>query len=336
MGPRQPEEAPLNVFESLQDFFDPGQHPPTPLVRLPPPLNPFTPEARVRIYAKLMFLTPTLNLKWGPAFAMLQEAAREGHLAESCQLVEASSGNMALALALLGRAFGAGGLTALVPADLAFVKKEMLHLAGVDLAVNREVSGGPGSVERARREGQDDGWLNLGQYENPLNPEAHARWTAPQVWEQTRGALTVFCAGLGTSGCLGGAREAFRTRAPHVQLVGCLLAPGSAVPGVRTEARMEEIRFDWRAGIHPVEVETKESYRLSLQLMRSGLLAGPSSGFALAGLLRFLESCREDPARWEGLRNEAGDIVAAFICGDTPHLYIDKYSTILDAADFAV
>jgi cysteine synthase len=84
-----------------------------------------------------------------------------------------------------------------------------------------------------------------------------------------------------------------------------------------------------------VEVETKESYRASLRLIRLGLLAGPSSGFAFSGLVRFLETCRKDPAKWQGLRNEAGEIVATFVCGDTPHLYIDKYSTLLDAADFA-
>jgi cysteine synthase A len=336
MDPRRPEDARRNVFPSIRDFFDPDQHPPTPLVRLPSPLNPFPAEERVELYAKLMFLTPTLNLKWTPAYAMLEEAERTGGLTEAPRLVEASSGNMALALALQCRAFGVAGLTALVPADLAFVKKEMLHLTGVDLSVSKEVPGEPGAVARARSAGDQPGWLNLGQYENPLNPGAHARWTAPQVWEQTGGALTVFCAGLGTSGCLGGAREAYGTLAPQVQMVGCLCAPGSAVPGVRTEARMAEIRFDWRAGIHPVEGETKESYRESLRLIRAGLLAGPSSGFALAGLLRFLQACRQDPARWAGLRNRDGAIVAAFVCGDTPHLYIDKYSTILDAADFAV
>lgn len=336
MDPLPAEPRPRNVFATLRDFFDPAGHPPTPLVRLPAPLNPFPPEERVQIHAKLMYLTPTLNLKWAPAFEMLAEAARSGRLDGARRLVEASSGNMAMALALMSRAFGADGLTALVPADLAFVKKEMLHLAGVDLSVSRDTPGGPGAVEKARHAGEEGGLLNLGQYENLMNPEAHARWTASQVWEQTGGALTVFCAGLGTSGCLGGARDLFRERAPGIQLVGCLCAPGSAIPGVRTEARMAEIRFAWREGIHPVDVETKESYRTSLRLIRAGLLAGPSSGFALAGLLRFLEACRKEPARWESLRNASGDIVAAFICGDTPHLYVDKYSTILDAEDFAV
>ncbi len=334
-GP-QKDESSKNVFMSLLDFFDPGQHAPAPLVLLPPPLNPFPAEERVRIFAKLMYLCPTLNLKWAPAFQMLQHALDSGGPKEVHRVVEASSGNMAMALALQCRAFGLSGVNSFVPADLAFVKKELLYLVGVHLDLCTDVPGEPTAIEKARNQGAEPGFINLGQYENPGNPEAHAQWTAPGIWEQTQGALTVFCSGMGTTGTLVGARNAFQSLSSKVQVVGCLCAPGSAVPGLRTEARLAEIRFDWQSGIHRVEVETKESYRASLKLIRQGLLGGPSSGVALVGLVRFLESCRQDPARWESLRNESGDIVASFICGDTPHLYIDKYSTILDAADFAV
>jgi cysteine synthase len=334
-GPQKHEPS-KNVFMSLMDFFDPDQHAPSPLVLLPPPLNPFPAEERVQIFAKLMYLSPTLNLKWAPAFQMLQRALDSGGLKEVHRVVESSSGNMALALALQCRAFGLSRVDSFVPADLAFVKKELLYLVGVHLDLCTDVPGEPTAIEKARSQGAEPGFINLGQYENPGNPEAHARWTAPGIWEQTQGGLTVFCGGMGTTGTLVGARNAFQALSSTVQVVGCLCAPGSAVPGLRTEARLAEIHFDWQNGIHRVDVETKESYRASLKLIRMGLLAGPSSGFALVGLIRFLESCRQDPARWESLRNESGDIVASFICGDTPHLYIDKYSTILDAADFAV
>jgi len=324
-----------NVFLSLKEFFDPARHPPAPLVLLPSSFNPFPAEERVKLFAKLMYLSPTLNLKWTPAFEMLQEALSKGGT-QAQQVVEASSGNMALSLALQSRAFGLSGVSAFVPADLAFVKKELLHLAGVNFVLCTDVPGQPTAIEKARTQGAEPGFLNLGQYENPGNPEAHARWTAPGIWEQTRGALTVFCSGMGTTGTLVGARNAFQALSPKVQVVGCLCAPGTAVPGVRSEARLSEIRFDWQEGIHRVEVETKESYRASLKLIRSGLLAGPSSGFALVGLLRFLEACRQVPETWESLRNEAGEIVATFLCGDTPHLYVDKYTTLLDTADFAL
>ena len=324
----------VNVFDSIEALYDPDRQAPAPLVLLPPALNPFPAEEKVRLYAKLMYLTPALNLKGAPAFAMLGRARAEGRLAGTRRLVEASSGNMALALALQCRAFGVPRLRAHVPADLAFVKKELLHLLGVELHYCTDAPDEPTAIDQARAEGAEPGSLNLGQYEHPANPEAHARWTAPGLWDQTAGALTVFCAGMGTTGTLVGAREAFRKLAPHVQVVGCLCAPGNAVPGVRSEQRLAQIRFAWREGVHRVEVATRESYKASLGLIRAGLLAGPSSGLALQGLLHFLADCRRDPARWQRLRNDAGEIVAAFICGDTPHLYVDKYSTILDAEDF--
>ena len=272
--------ANLNVFESLLDFFDPARHAPAPLVLLPPALNPFPEGERVKIYAKLMYLTPTLNLKWAPAYGMLAEAAAAGRLEGVRRLVEASSGNMALALAQQARAFGLSGVSACVPADLAFVKKELLHLLGVELAYCTDGPREPSAIDKARVLGAQEGCLNLGQYANPANPGAHARWTVPGVWEQTGGALTVFCAGLGTTGTLVGAREAFRSLEARVHLVGCLCAPGTAVPGVRSEARLAQIAFDWRGGTHQVEVATRESYKASLDLIRSGLLAGPSSGFS--------------------------------------------------------
>ena len=332
MDEPRPGSAQTNVFRSMQEFFDPAGHPPTPLVRLPAALVPFPPEERVQVFAKLMFLSPTLNLKWSPAFEMLRQGAGpDGY--GGARLVEASSGNMALALALQSRAFGLAGVSAIVPADLAFVKKELLHLLGVELIISTEAGGEPSAIEKARARGAEPGFRNLAQYENPANPAAHARWTAAQVQDQTGGALSVFCAGLGTTGTLVGAREALAGR---VQLVGARCAPGHAVPGVRSEARLAEIRFPWHEGIHPVEVTTKDSFRASLKLIRHGLLAGPSSGLALAGLLDFLAQRRQDPEAWAALRNPAGDIVAAFVCGDTPHLYVDKYSTHLDPADFAV
>ena len=335
MEDRDRDEPRRNVFMSLQEFFDPDRHAPAPLVLLPPSLNPFPPAEKVKIFAKLMYLSPTLNLKWAPAFEMLRQAiTTEGPKPQ--RVVEASSGNMALSLALLSRAFGLEGVSSFVPADLAFVKKELLHLAGVNFVLCTDVPGEPTAIERARAQGQAPGFINLGQYENAGNPEAHTRWTAPGIWDQTQGALTVFCSGMGTTGTLVGAREAFRALSPKVQVVGCLCAPGSSVPGVRSESRLSEIRFDWQEGIHHVEVETQESYRASLKLIRHGLLAGPSSGFAMVGLLRFLETCRQDPARWASLRNDAGEIVATFLCGDTPHLYVDKYTTLLDTADFAL
>ena len=318
-----------NVFsgpDALKDFLDPDQSPATPLVELPERLNPYA-SSRVRIFAKLLYLCPLLNLKFLPVLRMLQNAGDE--LKDVHTLIESSSGNTAFSIAILGRLFGVEKVEAIVPLDIAPGKLELLRLAGVDVRFD---TGKIGGVILARRLGRRPGYYNLDQYSNPANVEAHAAWTARQVWEQTDGALTLYATGLGTTGTAMGAIQFFRGISADVSVLGIYLADGSAIPGVRSLERLKEVSFDWKKEIHLcVAAETNESYRKSLELCRAGLLGGPSSGFAFAGLLRFLKS---QPSL-ESYRNSNGEIVAAFVCCDTPFPYLDKYSTILDPEDLA-
>lgn len=325
-----------NVFSgpsALRDFLDPRKNSPTPLVELPEQFNPFIKNG-VRIFAKMMYLSPLLNLKLFTAFNMLLDAEEKGGLNGVHTLIENSSGNMALSLALLAPHFGIKNVKVIVPADIPSVKRDLLHIAGAELIISRELPGEPSGIVKAREIGKQEGFLNLGQYEKSTNPEAHEKWTAEQIWRQTEGKITVFCAGLGTTGTIVGARQCFEKKSKDVALVGVLVSPGHAVPGVRSRKRLSEIKFDWETGVNAVEVETKESYEKSLRLFRSGIVAGPSSGFALAGLLKFLENKKRDASAFEKLRNKDGEIVAVFICGDISHIYLEKYFTILDPQYF--
>lgn len=319
-----------NVFsgpDAIRTFLNPDCNPPVPLVELPESLNPLAGQ-RVRIFAKLLYLLPLLNLKSLPVVTMLQESAQA--LNDVHTLIESSSGNTAFSLAIIARLFGIRSVQAIVPIDIAPGKLELLRLAGADV---RFAPSGGGGIALAKRLGNRPGFLNLDQYGNPANIAAHARWTARQIWEQTSGKLTLYCASLGTAGTALGAVQFFRENARGVTVVGVYLLPGSAIPGVRSETGLQEIAFDWKSELpHRVTAATKESYKMSLDLCRAGLLAGPSSGLALAGLLRFL--CQHHEL--DSLRNTDGEVVAAFVCGDTPFPYLDKYSTILDPADFVV
>jgi cysteine synthase len=319
-----------NVFsggDALKRFLDPDCNPPVPLVELPASLNPFTAQ-KVRIFAKLLYLLPLLNLKSLPVLGMLQDTAQD--LDGVHTLVENSSGNTAFSLAIVARLFGINSVRAVVPIDIAPGKLELLRLAGADVRFAPPEGGG---VALARRMGKKPGFRNLGQYENPSNIAAHAKWTAKQVWEQTEGKITLYAAGLGTTGTALGAVRFFREKPGNIAVLGVYCLPGSAVPGVRSLQTLKEISFDWESEIPlRVGVTTNDSYKKSLDLCRTGLLAGPSSGFALAGLLRFLAEQQD----LDQLRNSEGEVVAAFICCDTPFPYLDKYSTILDPADFSV
>ena len=274
-----------------------------------------------------MYLLPLLNLKSLPALNMLRDASDK--LDGVHTLVENSSGNICFLTGYCGapvRDSIRPGRSA--PADIAPGKVDLLRLAGADV---RFASSGESGISLAKRMGERAGHLNLGQYSNPANVAAHAKWTAQQIWEQTEGKLTVYCAGLGTTGTALGAVQFFREKASGATVVGVYCLPESAVPGVRSLEGLEDVSFDWRSETsYQVGAGTSESYKKSLDLCRAGLMAGPSSGFALAGLLRFLGN----QTNLDQFRNSDGEVVTAFVCCDTPFPYLDKYSTILGPADF--
>jgi cysteine synthase len=325
-----------NVFEgntAIRDFLNPENSPPLPLVELPGEFNPYRAE-RVRIFAKLMYLLPLLNIKSLPMLNMLMEAKSLGKLDGVHTLVESSSGNAAFSLAVLAAHFGVPRTIAILPWDVAPGKLEILRVAGVEPVLKRDDPQGTSGIADARAMGDRPGFFNAGQYGNEGNPASCEKWVAPQIWEQTKGKITVFAAGLGTSGTLVGASRYFRRNKRDISLVGGICRPGEAVPGVRSMARLREIEFDWKSAADAiVEVGTVESYKRSMQLCRAGIVAGPSSGFALVALQRFLEEKKKD-STLDKLRNADGEIVTVFICSDTPFAYLDKYSTHLDAADF--
>lgn len=318
---------------AIHDFLNPEKNPPLPLVELPGRLNPLQ-DRRVRIFAKLMYLLPLLNLKSLPSLNMLLEAQAAGKLEGVEAMIENSSGNTAFSLGILAPIFNVPKVVAMVPWDIAPGKFDLLRLSGVEPRLTKSVDGAPSGICQASEKGKCVGWFNPAQYENQANPSAIERWVAPEIWSQTGEKLTVFATGMGTSGTLMGAANYYRKAPRKVWLLGAICAPASAVPGVRTETGLREIGFAWReAADCIVEVETKESYQKSMELCRCGLMAGPSSGLALSGLLKFLHSRAAD-SDLDSLRNEDGEVIAAFICPDTPLPYLDKYSTHLDPADF--
>jgi cysteine synthase len=326
----------LNTFEgpdSIREFLNPENSAPCPLVELPLHLNAFR-DAGVRIYAKLSYLLPLLNIKSLPALNMLLQADSEGKLEGVHTLVESSSGNTAFSLTPISALFGIKRVLAFVPFDIAPGKLDMLRLAGVQPELKRNAPGELSGIDEAREVGRKSGFFSPSQYENDANPGAFEKWLAPEIWDQTRGRLTVFAAGLGTTGTLLGSARYFQRCSHQIATVACICAPNQAVPGVRSEVKLQEVRHKWRSVADAVmEVHAKESYQRSMELCRTGILAGPSSGFALAGLNRFLET-QTAAKKLDMLRNKDGEIVAAFICGDTPLLYLDKYSTYLEATEF--
>jgi len=332
----------MNVFkgpDSMKEFLNPGHLSYLPLVELPKELNPYSSNG-VRIFAKLMNLLPLGNVKAVPAFNMIEQMHQRGDLKGVKRLVENSSGNTVSSMALVARHFGVDQTQSYVPSEISWNKLLMLLFFGIEPIVNVEPltpeENDPGSgVFKANKDGESEDAINPGQYHNDDNPKAHEKWTGPQIWEQTEGKINIFCAGLGTTGTVIGNSRYLKQQNTSVRVVGVMRAPDNYVPGVRTEKLLNVVSFDWAKHVDEIErIETALSYRLSMEMSRLGLITGPSSGLALAGLLQHLDGLKKDNALDEVRDEKTGDIICVFPCPDWPTPYLDEYFKYLEPSDF--
>ncbi len=330
-----------NVFRgdnAIIDYLNPQSQIFTPLVELPKILNPFYSDG-VRIYAKLLNTLPLTNVKSIPAFNMLREFYYGGKLKNVHTIIENSSGNTVLSLAIIGRLLGVPNTKAFVSYEVLYEKLQMLQLFGVEPLVNKEpICPDPtdktSGIYKAKKWGKRKGWLNPGQYENPNNPNGHKKITGPQIFKQLAGDIQIFCAGLGTTGTMVGTSDYLKEKTPKIKTVGVIRTPNNPVPGVRTRGLLKMIAFNWKNYVDYIEeVGAKDSFLQSLQMIRYGIVVGPSSGFALAGLLNFLKKQKEKNLL-KTFANNNGIINAVFICCDSPFPYLKGYFQYLDKSNF--
>lgn len=322
----------------LRNYLTPGKGVYTPLVELPSELNPYA-RHKVRICAKLMNSLPLGNVKSLPAWYMLSRAARKDRLAGVNELVENSSGNTAYSLAVLARLFGVNQTRALVSNEVSLGKLRLLQFFGVEAEVGveplcpdpRDTTSG---IYKARQLGLRPGVFNPGQYDNLANPLAHRRVTGPQILEQTEGLVSVLCAGMGTTGTVVGTSQFLKRHVRGITTVGVLRKPNNPVPGVRTQKLLKQIAFPWKRVVDYVqEVSTTDAYAQSLALCRRGVVVGPSSGFALQGLIDFIKNALSEGSL-DKFRNVKGEVLAVFVCCDSPFPYVEEYFKYLDASYF--
>lgn len=322
-----------NVFsgeQAILDFLDPAKSAPTPLVELPDSLNPYRKNG-VRIFAKMMSMLPLANVKSLPALNILLEARKRGGLDNIDTVIENSSGNTVLSLAVIARQLGIKNTKAIVSHEVSKGKLNLLRFLGTEVIVNEEpICPDPNDptsgIYKAKKWARENNWFNPGQYDNTDNPKAHYKWTAPQIWEQTEGSIDMLSVGLGTTGSVVGLGEYLKQKNGDISVIGVSRAINNPVPGVRTNNLLREVSFEWNKNVdYQEEIGTVESFRLSLDLCRAGIMVGPSSGFALAGLLSHLS--KQD-------LSESQERVAVFLCPDSPLPYIDEYFEYLDDSDF--
>ncbi len=326
-----------NVYrgeKGIFDFINPENHY-TPLVELPESLNPFKKE-KINIFVKLSWFNALLNIKLIPSYWMIKTAREKDYLNEVKKLIEASSGNTAYSLKILSKYFGIQNFIALVSYRVAEGKRKILDLLGIKYKIRKEdICPDPAdpksSINIAKSFRNKKGWYNLGQYDNPANWEGHYHITAKQTYEQLDGDIDIISVGLGTTGTLIGISKFFKDIDKKVIIVGVIREKNNLVPGVRTLNLLKEVQFKWQEYLdYKIFVGSEESYLLSLKLIREGLFVGPSSGFAFAGLLKFI---KENFSILEEIRNHKGYVNCVFISPDTFLPYVDDYFKVINVKD---
>lgn len=282
---------------------------------------------------------PLNNVKSLPALNILVEAKNKGDLDNINVVIENSSGNTVFSLAIIARLLGIPTTKAIVSHEVSLGKLKVLRLFGTEVIVNQEPicpdpSDKNSGIYKAKQWAKEYGWFNPGQYDNHDNPKAHEKWTGKQIWEQTKGQISVFCAGLGTTGTMTGAGKFLKSKNSKIKNIGVVRSPNNPVPGPRTRNLLNQIAFNWESIVDFIEeIGTTDSFKTSMDLCRYGLLVGPSSGFALKGLLNFLSKFKEKN-KLDELKNDNNEIICVFIACDTPFPYIDEYFDYLDETNF--
>ncbi len=257
----------------------------TPLVSL----RHLAPHPGVRILAKLEGNNPGGSVKDRPALYMLSAAERSGALQRGLTLLEPTSGNTGIALAMLGAA-GGYAVTLVMPECVSQERRAVLSALGAEVLLTPAAEGTDGAIRVARelaRE-QPGRYFMPDQYANPANVRAHYETTGPEIWRQTEGAVDVFVAGMGTSGTLMGTGTYLRERKGSLRVVGIEPRLGHAVQGLKNmqEAIVPPIYDPSRLDVK-VTVEDDLAFETARDLARrEGIFVGMSSGAAVAGAIR--------------------------------------------------
>ncbi|WP_163559822.1 cysteine synthase CysM [Halomonas sp. NO4] len=262
----------------------------TPLVRL----KRLTAGRNNTLLAKLEGNNPAGSVKDRPALSMLEQAEARGEIAPGDTLVEATSGNTGIALAMAAAIKGYR-MVLIMPESASSERKQAMAAYGAQLiTVSKE-----GGMEEARDLAETliargDG-KRLDQFANPDNPLSHYQGTGPEIWEQTEGRVTHFVSSMGTTGTIMGVSRYLKERNPAVEIVGLQPEDGASIAGIRRwpEAYLPRI-FDSRRVDRVLDIGQHEAEENMRRLAREeGILAGVSSGGALAGALRVAEQVED-------------------------------------------
>ncbi|MEF8792672.1 cysteine synthase CysM [Thiohalorhabdus sp.] len=245
----------------------------------------------VRLFIKLEGDNPAGSVKDRPALAMILGAEERNELSPGDRIIEPTSGNTGIALAMVAAVRGYD-LTLVMPENASEERKMLMRAYGARLELTPAEKSMEGTIDRAGEMLADDpGAVKLDQFANPDNPRAHYEGTAPEIWRDTGGEMTHFISAMGTTGTIMGCSRFFKETAPGVQIVGAQPAEGSRIPGIRAwpEAYLPGI-YDRDRVDRILRVEQSEAEAMARRLAREeGLFLGLSAGGAAVAMQKVAE-----------------------------------------------
>lgn len=286
-------QAQFKDFPTIEAFV--GQ---TPLVRL----QRLTLDNGSVVLAKLEGNNPAGSVKDRPALSMINLAEARGDIKPGDTLIEATSGNTGIALAMAAAIKGYK-MVLIMPDNMSAERKASMAAYGAELITVSKEEGMEAARDLALRMQDESKGIVLNQFGNMDNPEAHYRSTGPEIWQQTFGKVTHFVSSMGTTGTIMGVSRYLKEQNPDVQIVGLQPSEGASIPGIRRWPKeylptiFEAERVDQ---VIDIDQELAESTMKSLA-REEGIFAGVSSGGAIAGAIQVAE---QNP----------GAVVVAIIC----------------------
>ncbi len=259
--------------KTLEDFI--GN---TPLVRL----QRLPGKTRNVLLAKLEGNNPAGSVKDRPALSMIKRAHQRGEIKPGDTLIEPTSGNTGIALAMCASMMGYK-MILVMPEHLSIERRQSMAAFGAEIVLTPQTGGMEMARDVAEKMRDEGKGVILDQFANPDNPLAHYESTGPEIWRDTEGKITHFVSSMGTTGTIMGVSRFLKEKNPAIQIVGCQPTDGSQIPGIRKwpAAYLPKI-CDWSRVDRVIEVAQADAEDMTRRLAREeGIFAGVSSGGAM-------------------------------------------------------
>jgi cysteine synthase B len=259
----------------------------TPLVRLQRLPGKEIFENKNTVLAKLEGNNPAGSVKDRPAISMIRRAEQRGQIKPGDTLIEATSGNTGIALAM-GAAIKGYRIILIMPEHLSAERRQTMRAFGAEIILTPQKGGMEGARDLADKMVAEGKGTMLDQFANPDNPLVHYETTGPEIWRDTEGKITHFVSSMGTTGTIMGCSRFFKEKNPKIQIIGCQPQEGSQIPGIRKwpEAYLPKI-YDRKRVDRIESVSQADAEETTRRMAREeGIFAGISSGGAMHVALR--------------------------------------------------